>query len=235
MDRLSARARQGFRLAAATLVVAVVHVALVALLCLTPPRDTHRTFDAGPPSLSISLVTGRDAPAATPAPPAAKVEPPRPAEAELPDGAGPQSDRAATPQLSQAETLALAAFHPDLGGGQAPGCNLAHALADTFTGSPEVRQSLDELPVSQRSVANAVMLWDGQWSQDSLSGGKALLRALLIKAVAGARPECLSAVNHGPVLFYVPDAAATVVIAVGSGDWRWGDLMAPAGAAPIIS
>jgi hypothetical protein len=139
-----------------------------------------------------------------------------------------EDDDASAPQLSSADAEALSAFQPDLSSaGDGAGCNLSQALSELLTASPEVRRSLDEMPPAQRSVANAVMLWDGQWSQDSISGGKALLRALLIKAVAGARPECLSNVNHGPVLFYVPDANATVVIAVGSGDWRWGDLILP--------
>ncbi len=130
------------------------------------------------------------------------------------------------PQLSDSEGEAVQQF--DVGGMQgdpSQPCNLTGALASGFARSPQVKAGLDELPVAERSVANAVMLWDGQWPQETQTGGKALLRALLIKSLSAARPDCLNQVNSGPVLFFVPDGDTTAVVAIGSGQWRWGDLM----------
>ena len=128
--------------------------------------------------------------------------------------------------LSAADALALIAFDPVVSQGAAgEPCNLTQSLAAVFAQSPAIQQALSGLPLKSRSVANALMLWDGQWPDDSTSGGQALLRALLIKAVSNARPECQMAMNRGPVLFLVPDRQATVVLAVGSGTWRWRDLV----------
>lgn len=128
--------------------------------------------------------------------------------------------------LSEPDALALEQFQPATAAGEpnAP-CNLTAMLAAAFAQSPALRQGLDELPAEARSVANAVNLWDGQWPQESAAGGKALLRALLVKAISAARPDCLTQVQRGPVLFLIPDSQTTVVLAIGSGDWTWGDLL----------
>ncbi|MGA9659449.1 MAG: hypothetical protein WBQ60_10165, partial [Asticcacaulis sp.] len=143
-----------------------------------------------------------------------------------PDNSEPSSSEVA---LSEADMATLAAFAPDAAASQgtpdAP-CHLTQSLAQIFAQSPEIKQALTDLPASERSVANAVMLWDGGWSPESRTGGRGLLRALLIKAIADARDDCLSQINRGPVLFMVPDTQATVVVAVGSGLWRWGDVLA---------
>ena len=147
-----------------------------------------------------------------------------PAETQPEAEASPESTE---PQLSEADALALDQFNPPTQAG-APGtpCDLTATLASLFSQSLEVKQGLAGLPPSQRSVANAVMLWDGQWPADSLTGGQALLRSLLVKAVSKARPDCLQKINQGPVLFLVPEQQTTVVLAVGSGQWRWADLLA---------
>lgn len=129
-------------------------------------------------------------------------------------------------QLSDSDALALEQFQPVAAAGEPnTPCNLTAMLASAFTQSPAVRQGLEELPASDRSVANAVNLWDGQWPEDSVAGGKALLRSLLVKAITSARPDCLTQPNRGPVLFLVPESQTMAVLAVGSGDWTWGDLL----------
>ncbi len=154
------------------------------------------------------------------------LKPPEPVEVAQ---AQPTADDAAddtTLQLSDSDALALEQFQPAAAAGE-PNipCNLTAMLATALSQSPAVKQGLDELPVSERSVANAVNMWDGQWPEESSGGGKALLRALLVKAITGARPDCLTKANRGPVLFLVPDSQTTVVLAIGSGEWTWGDLL----------
>ncbi|MGZ3304846.1 MAG: hypothetical protein ACXU8U_03205 [Asticcacaulis sp.] len=128
--------------------------------------------------------------------------------------------------LSDADATALAAFTPDASQGDpALPCNLTPILAQDMTRNPLVRQGLDELPRTERSVANAVMMWDGQWPEETLRGGKALLRALLVREISASAPNCRQNLNHGPVFFLVPEGEGTAVIAVGSGDWSWNDLL----------
>lgn len=216
------------------IVVLAGHGLLLALLCWTgTPRAAISIGDEG--LLPVSLVTIAPAVQASSTPasskPAIKV-----AEQTEPlseQGLAPAetqheaSSESTEPQLSQADALALEQFNPPAQTG-APGtpCELTATLASLFAQSPAVKQGLAGLPPSQRSVANAVMLWDGQWPADSLTGGQALLRSLLVKAVSAARPDCLQQINQGPVLFLVPEQQTTVVLAIGSGQWRWADLLA---------
>lgn len=230
------------------LVVLAGHGLLLALLCWTGiPRAPIPMGDEG--LLPVSLVAIAPAVHAAKPPPmmskqaikaAEPVEPLSeeglaPAEIQPEAEASPEST---APQLSEADALALEQFNPPAQTG-APGtpCELTATLAGLFAQSPEVKQGLAGLPTSQRSVANAVMLWDGQWPEDSLTGGQALLRSLLVKAVSTARPDCLQKINQGPVLFLVPEQQTTVVLAVGSGQWRWADLLAdqPSGATLIAA
>lgn len=186
-------------------------VVLASLVDAAPPAARHFPHAArrnrGKPS-HVRSETDRDLP-------------PAPADAVSADG----SDQ--PPQLSDAESAALDAFQPALAEGS-PGtpCNLTAMIGELLAGSPAVQHGLAEMPSAERSVANAVSLWDGRWPQDSTSGGKELLRAVLAKAVGAARPDCLTIANHGPALFFIPDGGTTAVLAVGSGEWRWGDLVA---------
>ena len=188
-------------------------------------------------------------PVAKPSPPARKSRPrvtetPKAAtvthKAPAPEGLKPPEPEAvaqtqATPHgpgddgalvLSDSDALALEQFQPAASAGEPnTPCGLTAMLTAAFSQSPAVRQGLDELPASERSVANAVNLWDGQWPDDSATGGKALLRSLLVKAITSARPDCLTQPNRGPVLFLVPESHTMAVLAVGSGEWTWGDLL----------
>ncbi len=230
------------------------HALLIFLLCAHAPAPPVPDTGADGTVILASLVAGVPETFSPPAlqasaKPAAKRPPSTPLHA--PEPASPSPDATSDlpdaqetpvvadpnePQLSDAETQALEQFQmASAAGAPDQPCNLTGTLSNVFAQSPEVRLGLNELPVSQRSVANAVMLWDGQWPEESLSGGKALLRALLVKAISAARPDCLTQANTGPVLFFVPDDSATVIVAVGSGDWRWGDLLSPAPAAqPVL-
>ena len=212
------------------------HALVAALLCWqvtpAPIRPTGQKIAQQGDVVSISLVEAatattpprQAAPKQTPKPPP-KPTMPQPAAHDA-DGLLPPATEQTPPQLSQADTQVLADFQPAAGEPSTP-CNLTEQLAAAFAHSPAVQQGLDNLPASQRSVANAVMLWDGRWPDGAASEGETLLRALLVKGVSTARPDCLQAVNTGPVLFFVPDRETMVVLAVGSGEWRWGDLLTP--------
>ena len=157
-----------------------------------------------------------------------------PATADSHDAADPSTDPDngddAVPQLSAEDSAALDQFDAASAQGSpdAP-CALTGSLGAAFSQSPVVRTGIAELPAADRSVANAVMLWDGHWAGNTRTGGRALLRAVLTKALSVARPDCLTQTNRGPALFMVDDAGSTVVVAVGSGQWHWGDLIAPSG------
>jgi len=142
---------------------------------------------------------------------------------QIPSTLTVDNERAA---LSDADAQALSQFQPastQLEDG--PACDLTRAVVHDFSQSPVVRLSVSELPPNEKSVANAVQIWDGAWPVETLSGGKGLLRALLTREIAAAPADCRRQVNHGPVFFIVPDGEATVMVAVGSGQWSWDQLV----------
>ncbi|MBP2157468.1 MULTISPECIES: hypothetical protein [Asticcacaulis] len=137
--------------------------------------------------------------------------------------------------LTDAEMELVSAFQPSAMGEPGAACDVTQQLAQAFGASPEVRQGIAAIPANGRSVANAVMLWDGHWAEGTQAGGMAVLRALLVKAVVSSRPECLQAQNQGPVLFLIPDNQTTVVLAIGSGQWRWADVLAPSSPTDVVA
>ena len=228
------------RRVAVTTGVILGHVLLIWLLVVghAPPPDGHPDngapigldlvgMEAASAHLSASKLSAVKPPAvkldavvATPSPDANPVL--ADIASSLPGLAAPDN----TPVLSDADTQALSQFQPasaQIGAG--PACNLTPAVVRDFSQNPVVRQGVSELPAAEKSVANAVQVWDGAWPQETLSGGKALLRGLLMREIAAAPADCLKQVNNGPVFFMVPDGAATVMVAVGSGQWTWGQLV----------
>jgi hypothetical protein len=93
------------------------------------------------------------------------------------------------------------------------------------------RAALARIPRPQRSMANAVMLWDGAWVRSGVLADERVARPIrdaVDAAVRSAAPACAEAPVTGPVLLLLPDAGETLVLVVGSGAWRWRDLaMAP--------
>ncbi|EGF89247.1 hypothetical protein ABI_45940 [Asticcacaulis biprosthecium C19] len=224
--------------------VTAAHALFFTLICLDirPRTVAHSGVDGA--TVTLSLMDGASQPATAMAaaapPPASKAETvSKSTSAETIDAAEATPDSENTPPeevmatadtspLPPADMAALAAFQmPASAGAPGEACNLTALLASGFATSPAVSQGLAGLPLEHRSVANAIMLWDGGWPDDTHSGGKALLRALLIKAVSSAPEACLDQAQRGPVLFFVPDNGMTAVLAVGSGEWRWGDLIVP--------
>ncbi len=240
--RGSARPGEIRRRAVVTAGVGLGHVLLLWFLVAPVDRPLQAHQDGGAPvGLDLVGTMPQSASAAAIRPKAVRPQPvikldaiaatPSPtADAVLSDIASSLPEVTATdrpPALSDADAQALSQFQPasaQVGAG--PACDLTAAVVRDFSQSPVVRQGVAELPAGEKSVANAVQIWDGAWPEETASGGKALLRALLTREIAAAPADCLNRVNSGPVFFMVPDGAATVMVAVGSGQWNWGQLVA---------
>ena len=113
-----------------------------------------------------------------------------------------------------------------LGGGEP--CEILASLQQVLQLDPGVRRALLRIPIANRSVANAVMLWDRGWVTGALIGGDDALepiRTAIRKAVETAAPNCRSETVVGPRLLSVQGPDGTTVLAVGSGQWRWADLL----------
>lgn len=108
------------------------------------------------------------------------------------------------------------------------GCDLSGAVQTRLRSSPEVTAALQRMPRNARSVADAVMLWDGHWIDAADVGGSGALdpiRTAVAAAVRAAPASCRDALVAGPRLLIVAGATGNQVLAFGSGQWTWSQLL----------
>ena len=82
-------------------------------------------------------------------------------------------------------------------------------------------------------TGKAIMVWDGEWvwMRGDIGRGLTAVRQAMAFEIAFAPAECRATQVHGMVVFSLNEAQGPVRIAVGSGDWRWSDLLSPRGTA----
>jgi hypothetical protein len=191
--------------------ILIAHTALFALVAVT--RSGPATAPHGTASLATFDVSMPIAPPARPKPVKvpATVAPPL---VELP---------APEPLPSMVMPAAVAT---ELEAVPAGGCDLTDVVQLALRESPAAHAAIEALPVQDRSVANAVMVWDGGWIQmGSPASRDALvqLRQIVAETIATATAECRSQLQAGPRLLAIP-GQPDVTLALGSGRWRWDDL-----------
>ncbi len=102
------------------------------------------------------------------------------------------------------------------------------SIGRAIEADPEAMRVLAALTPDLRTEADAIMLWNGGWSRASVyPGGKIAdpLRQLVMREIAAAPIECREGGMVGPQLIAVADRGRTAMLAVGSGVWRWADLL----------
>lgn len=131
------------------------------------------------------------------------------------------------PSIAVDPTLPTAADAGTGAGAMIGGCALAHDLGVAIARDPLAMAELDSLPVGVRSSADAVMLWNGQWLDIALPPGLAggATRRVTEQVVSAAASDCREAQISGPQFVPVPEAGRTVMIVIGSGNWRWAELL----------
>lgn len=201
---------------------------------MTVPRLTRRQLLL--PVLLLAhaglvLVVGRERPLAPAQPQAALVvseiaaaaPPSLPVEVTL----FPVSAAVEAPELTETDPAAVPGSLAGLAQAGA-GCDLGDAVQTRLRSRPEVAAALQRMPRAARSVADAVMLWDGHWIDASAVGGSAALdpiRAAVAAAIRAAPADCRDAKVTGPRLLIVPGALGNQVLAFGSGQWSWAQLL----------
>lgn len=118
------------------------------------------------------------------------------------------------------------------GGG---GCQLAGNVAAAILADPSAMAELAALPPGVRSDADAVMIWNGGWSGQGPATGPSVaapigeratgLRSLIEQTVAAASAQCRAVALTGPVFVPIAEVGRTTMLAIGSGVWRWDDLL----------
>jgi hypothetical protein len=203
---------------------ATVGAHLLVLAALFWPRAGHSPAPAKPelPPIQVSLV---DSPKpAPPAPPGPEIETLRPAP---PQAVPPVVNISTRPEpdnfsdvLSQSQ-IAGAASAGEGGGGGGGSCDMARAVQQALRRDRLVRPAVQEA----NRLGKAIMLWDGDWVRTGGQDGKGLsaVREAIMWEVAFVPESCRNQRMHGLILLSLEDG--TTRFAIGSGDWRWSDLL----------
>lgn len=249
--------RRRARAAAAAALAVICHLLAVAFLAATLRPYILKTAPVGgtvffslvtgpgasprPAETTAPEATAQTAPPiAAPADPAPPVAPPPPSAASPLEVAAAPPPTAADPVVTAVTALLALPTTPAAPrssvqptqdsappGGSAGVCNISAAVDAALKADPSVHDAIARIPRSARSVANAVMIWDGTWTDFGLLGGTLTLepiRNVVLRELAAAPPSCRNDPVTGPRLVVVGDAARTTILTFGSGVWRWSDL-----------
>lgn len=210
---------------------ALAHGFLLAALLLAPAPPQVMLADTG--AMGVSLIDGtafaaKKPAAAAPAQPAKTRPPPvappdiEPQYVDLAEAVVEVSDR---DPLTDPVFLAVAAA-----GAKGETCQLTAWLQQALQNDPQVRAALALMPRRALSLSNALMLWDTGWVQGDpkAAANLAAVRAAVLAGVRAAPAGCQSAPVRGPEIMTLNDPSGTTVIAIGSGEWRWQDLLTTA-------
>ena len=195
-----------------------VHTALIAFLMLPPPRDARSAQTA------LKLFDVR------PDQPAEKSKP-RKIEQVLPVPPQPVDLVVVPPPvvpLPRPSDIVVAMLEQSEPAEPGTGCDLTAPVQAALEESAEVQARLAHMPRAHRSVANAIMVWDTEWvTSNDKSDAQALeaLRDTIAGTVAVASPACRLQVQAGPRLIILHAEPDNLVLALGSGTWRWQDVL----------
>lgn len=113
------------------------------------------------------------------------------------------------------------------------GCALTRQITAAISSDPDAVAELEALPPSKRTSADAVMLWNGSWQMGDPIALAApavqtgTVRRIVEQLVREGAADCSGAPMTGPQLMSIPARGRMITLAVGSGAWRWLDLVEP--------
>lgn len=204
-----------------------------------PVAEPARVADQ-PSRAELSAAKPIEAKAVPPSEPPHSVEPPPGSEpladAAPPVGASDVASQAATPAEVATNDVALASIAAFVAlaanaatGAPGDSCKLGAWLQEAMQENDGIAKALHQVPRQTRSVANAVMLWNGQWVEPvpAAAAGVTSLQRAILAGIQSAPPQCLRQPVNGPLLIAIQEEDEIVLLAIGSGQWRWADLLAP--------
>lgn len=107
------------------------------------------------------------------------------------------------------------------GGGGGP-CDMARRIQTALRKDPLV------IAAVAASGGKALLVWNGDWVQGNREDGKGLaaVREAILWEVGFAPPECRAQPVRGLVLMSLGERGGSAKLALGTGAWRWSDLLA---------
>lgn len=210
-ERYEDRSPTGRGLAAALTVAGHGLVALLLLLTTTKGTPVEvvpaiATFDVdqpGPPS----------------------PEPPKPKEVETPP-LPPEPVIVPIPEivLPTDNAMSVSVLEQVASEASGGGCDLTGPIQEALQADARVTMEMPSIAPDRRSVANALALWDRVWVEPDRRFPEPALASIqdtVRLMVAAASDTCRLQIQRGPRLIYLSGPDKTTVLALGSGEWSW--------------
>jgi hypothetical protein len=108
----------------------------------------------------------------------------------------------------------------------AAGCVPLEEVRETIASDPAAMASALNAPPETRSIAEAIVIWNGDWIHAASTEQSPLAptRSAIERSIANMRAECLDEPVTGPRLIPFPTATGTMFLVFGSGSWKWRDV-----------
>ena len=218
MQMLKTSGRLGFapeprgRRAAIFMAVVAFHICIIVLLVLASHAVQPQQNQG---SMSVFAL------AASPSPPAIQIpDPVIPVEAVV---------------MISSPAEALAEQQSAEGDPDGDVCSPLDEVTSKLASDPLVPLAISRVARSDRSISEAIVMWNEEWSEASATQNAPLseVRSRVLSILEGLPPECLAAPVTGPRLIAIPEQGYTTFLAFGSGEWSWQQLVEPANDMPL--
>lgn len=176
-----------------------------------PPRLPN------PPALSLIAVD------TTLSPPIAALPPRLASKLPTPDPSPPPQP----PAASSESALSIM-------GQAATSCVALDEVAIALLADPAALGSILHAPRETRSIADAIVIWNAQWSEAAIAADAPLepVRASVQATLSSVDQSCLDEPIVGPRLVPIPAGDGTTFLVFGSGSWSWRQLLPAAQGKP---
>jgi hypothetical protein len=223
-----------------------IHVALLAALVTTRPPASPAPVELQPIPVILAPAPPEPLPPPKPEPEAEKPKPappkkapPAPKKVPPPPKLAVARVKPAPPTVVPIPAAARAAYgfteasdgdvagaataeSGGSGGGSGAGCNMTRRLQAALRKDRQAQAA-----VSQAHRGRPIMIWNGDWvrhpSQEG--AGLAAVREAILWEVGFAPEACKTETQRGMVLISMNDGPGAARLVVGSGAWRWQDLL----------
>lgn len=117
------------------------------------------------------------------------------------------------------------------GGGGGVACPVAANIQAALMADPAALAELAALSPADRSVASAIVLWPGPQVTDAAQSPPTIpilpkTGLVIVSQLQSLPPDCLDGAQAGPEFIYIESQNETTLTAsLGSGTWRWRELL----------
>ena len=108
-------------------------------------------------------------------------------------------------------------------------CSPIDVVTMQLTSDPTVPAEIKLVPRTDRSVSEAIVIWNAEWSNTAIADDAPLrnVRDRIESTLAELPKECLATPVAGPRLIPITINGSTTFLAFGSGQWTWQQLIEP--------